>query len=252
MSMIQTGTLELDSPNATEVNGGQTSTFTSVTFSTPFPEGSTVAVIPMVQTFNGPDTPGIRITQVTTKGFLMRMNELVGNGKELSDGKHAQEKIGWVAFTVKESSSGDPGIPTGFTKVTAKHSGKALNVQGGSKDNGATIIQYGPSAGAENELFQFVPLGDGYYRIVAKNSGKVLDVTAGEDTMKNGAVIRQWDWVSTENQKFRVEPVGDGYYRIVAKHSLRVLTVQNQSKDNLAVIIQWEWADSDNQKWKLS
>ncbi|MGH3932997.1 MAG: lamin tail domain-containing protein [Pseudonocardiaceae bacterium] len=104
LSMIQTGILELDSPNATEVKGGQTSTFTSVTFATPFPQGSEVAVIPMVQTFNGPDTPGIRITQVTTKGFLIRMNELVGNGKGLSDGKHNQETIGWLACTVDDSS----------------------------------------------------------------------------------------------------------------------------------------------------
>lgn len=146
----------------------------------------------------------------------------------------------------------DPNIPTDFTKIIAKNSGKALNVKGASKDNGASLIQYGPTANAENELFKFIRLGDGYHRIESKVSGKVLDVTAGADTMSNGAVIRQWDWCNTDNQKFRVEPVGDGYYRIIAKHSLLVLTVLNASTADSGGIIQYEWVTKDNQKWKLS
>ena len=34
----------------------------------------------MVQTFNGPDNPGVRLADVTTTGFKIRMNELVANG----------------------------------------------------------------------------------------------------------------------------------------------------------------------------
>ncbi|WP_380281655.1 hypothetical protein [Kitasatospora purpeofusca] len=100
MSMIQTGRLQLNSTNRSATGGGDTSTFTQVTFPTPFPTGTEVIVVPFVQTFNGPDTPGLRIADVTTTGFKIRINELVGRGTALSDGPHTTETIGWIAGTV--------------------------------------------------------------------------------------------------------------------------------------------------------
>jgi hypothetical protein len=44
-----------------------TSTFTRVTFPTPFPAGSSVVVLPLTQTF---------IHDVTNTGFLIRLNEV--------------------------------------------------------------------------------------------------------------------------------------------------------------------------------
>ncbi|WP_411122650.1 hypothetical protein [Streptomyces sp. x-19] len=100
MSMVQTGKLQLSSTNATAVTGGDTSTFTQVTFPSPFPDSAAVIVIPFLQTFNGPDTPGLRIADVTTTGFKIRINELVSNGKALADGLHTSETVGWIASTV--------------------------------------------------------------------------------------------------------------------------------------------------------
>ena len=95
---IQAGSIRLSSPGPV-VTTTSTSTFTTVNFPTPFPEGSDVIVLPVVQTFNGPDTPGIRIADVTTTGFKFRMNELVRGGprQALSDGQHTTETIGWIA-----------------------------------------------------------------------------------------------------------------------------------------------------------
>ncbi|MFH9705771.1 hypothetical protein ACH4MW_06770 [Streptomyces luteogriseus] len=55
-------------------------------------------VLPLTQTFNGPETPGIRI-HVTSTGFLIRLNEVYA-GATKSDGKHTTETIGWLAATV--------------------------------------------------------------------------------------------------------------------------------------------------------
>ncbi|WP_293021823.1 hypothetical protein [Moorena sp. SIO3I8] len=97
---IQTGMINLNSSGPAETTNGDTSTFTEVLFPTPFPEGSDVIVIPMVQTFNGADTPGVRIADVTTESFKFRMNELVRGGprQALSDGPHTTETIGWIAI----------------------------------------------------------------------------------------------------------------------------------------------------------
>ncbi|WP_293095949.1 hypothetical protein [Moorena sp. SIOASIH] len=97
---IQAGIINLSSPCPVVTANKDTSRFKEVLFAEPFPEGSDVIVIPMVQTFNGADTPGVRITDVTTKGFKFRMNELVRGGprQALSDGKHTKETIGWMAI----------------------------------------------------------------------------------------------------------------------------------------------------------
>ena len=100
MSMIQTGVVDLDSKNPLEENGGVTSTFTRVTFPTPFPAGSKVIVIPAVQTFNGPQNPGIRLADVNKDGFLIRFNEVYATAAVKSDGLHATETVGWIATTV--------------------------------------------------------------------------------------------------------------------------------------------------------
>ncbi|MEV1010531.1 hypothetical protein [Streptomyces sp. NPDC049881] len=99
MSLIQTGKFELASDRPVETQGGRTSTFTWVDFPTPFPTGSGVVVHLTVQTFNGPETPGLRLHDVSETGFLVRFNELYGQGVK-GDGRHAQETIGWTAYTV--------------------------------------------------------------------------------------------------------------------------------------------------------
>lgn len=73
---------------------------TYVEFNKPFQKGSRVIVTPMVQTFNGGDTPGVRITDADHKGFRIRINELVGNATTLSDGWHKEETIGWIAVRI--------------------------------------------------------------------------------------------------------------------------------------------------------
>jgi hypothetical protein len=99
---LQTGIISLNSRKPSELQACNTETFTQVTFPSPFPEGAKVVVIPFVQTFNGPDTPGLRIADVSPTGFKVRMNELVAHGGQhaISNGVHCAETIGWIAFAV--------------------------------------------------------------------------------------------------------------------------------------------------------
>ena len=69
-----------------------------VTFDVPFAPEKKVVVIPMTQTFVGPQTPGLRLQNVTNSGFEIRFDELVGTYAELSDGSHAPDIVGWVAY----------------------------------------------------------------------------------------------------------------------------------------------------------
>jgi len=76
----------------------------------PHPFSSTPVVFAQIQTYKGPDTPGIRIQNVSTTGFEVRMDELQAHGavssiqgklgKFVADGIHPNPEIlGWMAIS---------------------------------------------------------------------------------------------------------------------------------------------------------
>jgi LysM repeat protein len=136
----------------------------------------------------------------------------------------------------------------GYYQIVAKHSGKVLDVQGGSTDNGADIIQY-HATGADNQLWQLVPASGGYYQITSKHSGKVLDVKGG--STQDGAQVVQYQPTGGDNQLWNFVSVGGDYYQIVAKHSARLLDVKGVSRDDGALVTQYHATGADNQLWKL-
>lgn len=136
----------------------------------------------------------------------------------------------------------------GYYQIVAKHSGKVLDVKGGSTDNGADIIQY-HATGADNQLWQPVPASGGYYQITSKHSGKVLDVKGG--STEDGAQVVQYQPTGGDNQLWNFVSVGGDYYQIVAKHSARLLDVKGVSRDDGALVTQYHATGADNQLWKL-
>lgn len=75
-------------------------------------------------------------------------------------------------------------------KITAKHSGKALDVASKATYAGANVQQWSYNGGT-NQQWKVVDTGDGYYKLVSVNSGKVLDVASA--ATYNGANVQQWD-----------------------------------------------------------
>jgi len=134
--------------------------------------------------------------------------------------------------------------PSNVANFVAVHSGKCMDVSGGSRENGAAIIQW-DCHGGDNQQWNLVPVGS-YYKLIARHSGKCLDVSGG--SYDSGANIIQWDCHGGDNQLWRLEPTGS-YYRLVAKHSGKCLDVSGGSYDNGARLIQWDCHGSNNQLW---
>ena len=99
---IQTGTV----PNFT---ASRDTGWYQVTYPFAFDGSAQVVVFAQIQTRNGGDTPGLRLQNVTNKGFEVRMDELIGSGVTSStagnlgtvesDGTHPYaETLGWVAI----------------------------------------------------------------------------------------------------------------------------------------------------------
>jgi hypothetical protein len=67
-------------------------------------------------------------------------------------------------------------VPTDrYFNLVAKHSNMALNVEGGSTNNGASLIQWPVDSSFKNDNFRFESLGDGYYQIIAEHSQKGIN-----------------------------------------------------------------------------
>jgi uncharacterized protein (DUF1800 family) len=154
-----------------------------------------------------------------------------------------------AAMTIGLTGQSEPvRAQTATFEIVARHSGKCLDVTGGSVENGAEVIQWICNRGA-NQHWASVPAGDGSYFLVAQHSGKCLDVTAASGS--DGARIIQWICHGGANQRWTLAPAGDGSYSLVAQHSEKCLTVDGASLDNLAAVLQLTCAGAAHQHWDV-
>ena len=162
---------------------------------------------------------------------------------------------------------------------------RALDVAGGSCDNGASIILYDPHDGTNqrwwvaapirsaqqplvmdirggldspepaliafplhnegNQLFRVERLESGFVRIVALN-GKVLDIAGA--SMADGAPAIVYPWTGGANQQFRLERDAQGRVSIRARHSHQLLQLEH---DGGGVIVQRAQASGLRHLWLL-
>jgi hypothetical protein len=138
------------------------------------------------------------------------------------------------------------GPPGSWSTVVARHSGKCVDVVGGSTAHLAEAIQYTCGAGL-NQQWHRRGLGNGYVQLEARHSGKCLDV-ADASTADNARVV-QYTCGTGTNQQWQVQDAGGGYYRLVARHSGRCLDVISGGTADGVRLIQYACGTGANQQW---
>jgi hypothetical protein len=141
------------------------------------------------------------------------------------------------------------GIVSGQTyRLTARHSGKVLDVSACSVANGANVQQWSWLGGG-CQRWKVEATDNGYYRLTAQHSNQVLEVSAGGTA--SGDNVQQWSWTGTNWQQWKIEPTDNGYYKLTARHSGLVLDVSGISTADGANVHQWGYVGGNNQQWKL-
>lgn len=135
-----------------------------------------------------------------------------------------------------------------YYEIVAKHTGKCLDVAGGSTAADAMLTQW-TCVGISNQHFRIVSVGGGFNKIVARHSGKVLDVQWG--SLDNGAPVWQMDENGTPAQQWQLVSVGGGYNKILARHSGKALDVAGGFTTNGTQVHQWDYVGIANQQWQL-
>jgi hypothetical protein len=129
-----------------------------------------------------------------------------------------------------------------------RNSGKALDVYNLATNDGARITQWSRNDGNQQQ-WQFVDSGGGYYRVKSRLSGKVLDVY--NFSTANGAAIVQWADGNGTNQQFRLADSDSGYVRLINRNSNKALEVQGAATNDGGNIVQYDDWGGANQQWQL-
>lgn len=149
---------------------------------------------------------------------------------------------------VSDGDTPDPQVPvqSGQTyRITSVFSGKSLDVEKHSMENGGNIQQWTFGGGA-NQKWILTDVGNNLWQLRSVESGLCLDVA--EFSQENGANLQQWSCAWSNNQSFSIEAQDSGYY-IRASHSNKCTDVANVSADNGANIHQWDCVGQNNAKW---
>jgi alpha-amylase len=206
---------------------------------------------PLAQTFNTSLPPG-RYCNIINDDFSN--NRCSGQTTEIgSDGTLTLEipPQQVSAFHIGAVETGPEWLRgiNGLYRITARHSGKALDVAGISLNNGANLHQW-DYVGGRNQQWQVEDVGGGRYKIRARHSDKLLDVS-GMNT-SNGSNVHQWEDVGAPSQIWYMADAGNGYVAIINEHANKALDVNAIRHENGTNIHIWQYQEGWNQQWRLT
>ena len=149
----------------------------------------------------------------------------------------------------KDTPSGKQTIKDGTYRIAlAKNEKYGLDIAS-AKTNNRTNTQIWQYNNVNQQRFNVVYIGDGYYHIIAIHSGKVLDVDNGGNT--NRTNIWQYENNGSDAQKWVIKDAGNGAYNIISKIDSMYMDVENGTIANGTNIQLYEANGSESQKFKF-
>ncbi|MEE3918431.1 RICIN domain-containing protein [Micromonospora sp. BRA006-A] len=151
----------------------------------------------------------------------------------------------YPSVTIDAAAGTVTGNAPTYHRVTARHSGRVLDVINGSTANNAEVKQWGWNGGG-NQRWEFQDAGGGWFRLVSAASGKCLDVANASTA--DGANIIQYTCGSGTNQQWQWAALG-GWFQLRARHSGKCLDVVNAGTGDGADVQQYTCGAGTNQQW---
>ncbi len=127
-----------------------------------------------------------------------------------------------------------------------KHSGLALDIEGGSSASGASVVQTAPS-GTDSQSWSLNYNQRGHFRLTNVMSGLVVDVP--DESTADGIELIQYDDLDGDNQAWRLLDQGHGEYLIRNQNSGKYAGVVANSTESGAAIEQRPESGGDEQLW---
>ena len=136
--------------------------------------------------------------------------------------------------------------------IQSQLNGMVLDIKGGNSSAGASIINYPKKdgAGADNQLWYFVDVGNGQYAIHSKMNGMALDVKGSGGA---GAPVITYPTHGGPNQAWSLQFKGTEAFICSGLGKDLVIDVKGANKGAGAEVIVWTKKDydNDNQQWEF-
>jgi len=146
--------------------------------------------------------------------------------------------------------SGCGGSFSGYYRITARHSGKAVAVQSASTANSANVFQWTYGGAATNDEWEIRSIGSGFYRVINRNSGK--DLTVASASTAEGADIFQYTYGgAATNDEWSIVDVGSGYHRITNRNSGKSAEVVGGGTADGADVAQRTYSGATHQQFQI-
>ncbi|WP_092522591.1 RICIN domain-containing protein [Actinopolyspora saharensis] len=157
-------------------------------------------------------------------------------------------RMDWAPEVTVDTAAGTLGTSGGpYETLTARHSGKCVDVPAGSQLAGEQVAQYPCNRGG-NQRFWLEEVGGDYVRLVTRHSSMCLAVE-GASTGDGAAVVQQ-RCGSGQEQQWRVSDAGDGSVTFTARHSGKCLDVSDESTADGARLIQYTCSGAAWQRFR--
>jgi hypothetical protein len=152
-------------------------------------------------------------------------------------------------YQLMSAGGGSGPVKDGRYLIKSTFSGKCFEIEDGSLDDSAQIVQMSCHA-VGRQRFNIKDMGGGAYRMLNQRSGKAIDIAAASNA--DGAKVQQYTDNGTGAQRFSFVPTGvTGEYTIVNQHSGKCLDVADKSQQDGAKIQQWACTGGANQKFRF-
>jgi hypothetical protein len=202
-------------------------------------------------TCNSQTTTILPVTGSSTTSYVFLGDRW--NPGNLADSRYVWLPLSVSGTTVSMSCQASWSIDTAtgavtlaaYYRLTARHSGKVMDVIGASTANNAEVKQWTWNGGG-NQRWAFEDAGGGYFRVVNQNSGKCLDVANGSTA--DGANVIQYTCGSGTNQQWQWSAIGS-YFQLRARHSGKCLDVVSAGTGDGTDIQQFTCGSGTNQQW---
>ncbi|WP_398875021.1 RICIN domain-containing protein [Streptomyces prunicolor] len=135
------------------------------------------------------------------------------------------------------ANSAAAALPTGYTTVVNKGSGKCVDARSAASADGTAVQQY-TCNGSTAQNWQLVATDGGYYRVNSNlNAAEAWDVT-GVSTA-DSALIQTWTYSGGNNQQWLPVVESDGAYHFVNRNSGKCLDVPSASTADSVQLAQY-------------
>ncbi|MBD0258469.1 MAG: RICIN domain-containing protein, partial [Cytophagales bacterium] len=202
----------------------------------------------------GSATTFTNVASPTTTGYT---HTDLTNGTQYTYYVTASNGAGTSAASTQASATPTAGTTTpppagsfsGTYKITARHSGKALDVNANGTTDGTNVQQWTDN-GSTAQQWIITATTDGHYRLVGNGSGKALEVS--NSSLADGGNVQIWSYVGANTQQWKIEATTDGYYRLLNRNSGKALDVNGNSTADGANVHQWTYGGGLNQQWLIT